>query len=303
MNIVMTGSLGHVGKPLTEELVRRGHRVTVVSSQARRRVEIEALGAQAATGTLEDREFLTAVFQDADAVFLLLAPGGAFTDPRIDLDAKFREVGEACFGAIQASGVNRVVYLSSIGAHLPSGNGLLRLHHAMEARLDALNRVAVTFLRPTGFYTNLYAFVPMIQARGVIAADYGAEVLEWVSPADIAVAAAEELEALGSGRPNPGARKVRYVASDELTGSQTAAILGEAMGKPDLKWVVVPGDQVREGMVAAGMNPSIADAMVEMNAARVTGRLSEDYYRHRPVLGRVKMAEFAREFATAYRRT
>lgn len=34
MKIVVTGSLGNISKPLTEELVRKCHSVTVVSSKA-----------------------------------------------------------------------------------------------------------------------------------------------------------------------------------------------------------------------------------------------------------------------------
>ncbi len=32
MNIVLTGSLGNIGKPLTQELVQKRHSVTVISS-------------------------------------------------------------------------------------------------------------------------------------------------------------------------------------------------------------------------------------------------------------------------------
>jgi len=103
--------------------------------------------------------------------------------------------------------------------------------------------------------------------------------------------------------PTPlGARKVRYVASEELTGAETARILGEAIGKPDLKWVVVPGEQLKQGMLAAGMPPAIVDAMVEMQATQRTGKLGEDYELHRPALGPTKLREFAREFAAAYQK-
>jgi len=302
MNLVLTGSLGHIGRPLTGELVQRGHDVTVVSSKPERKGEIEALGAKAAIGTLENLTFVSAVFQGADAVFILIAPNG-FTDPQIDVKAKFRQIGENCIDAIEASGVRRVVYQSSFGADLDSGTGPLLLHHAMEERLNRLREVAITIMRPTGFHDTLYNFIPTIKLRGVIAADYGEDdKVEWVSPRDIATAAAEELEALYSGGANAGARKVRYVCSDELTCNQTARILGEAIGKPDLKWVRLPGEQVKERMVAAGMKPSFADEFIEMNATYRSGRLTEDYYRHRPVLGPVKMADFAKEFAAAYNR-
>jgi len=300
MKYVLTGSLGHIGKPLTQELVRRGHDVTVVSTKADRKDAIEALGAKAAIGTMEDAVFLTATFRGADAAFILIAPGGVFADPNLDIDTKFHHIGEVCAAALQAAGVTKLVYLSSIGAELASGNGLLRLHHKMEAFLDQLP-LAITVLRPAGFYTNLLGYIPVIKTRGVIAAGFGEEPGPWVSPTDIATAAAEELEALGTGQA--GARKVRYVASEELSGPQVASILGEAIGKADLKWVVVPGEQLKQGMVAGGLPPMIADAMVEMQASQKSGKLSEDYYQNRPVLGRVKLAEFAKEFAAAYHRT
>jgi hypothetical protein len=66
------------------------------------------------------------------------------------------------------------------------------------------------------------------------------------------------------------------------------SILGEAIGKPDLKWLIIPDEQLLNGMIAAGMNPNIAEGFVEMNAGRRGGVLYEDYNRNRPVLGKVK---------------
>lgn len=40
MNIVVTGSLGNIGKPLTQALVQKGHAVTVISSKDERRSSI-----------------------------------------------------------------------------------------------------------------------------------------------------------------------------------------------------------------------------------------------------------------------
>src|ERR1700693_3693831 len=88
MKIVVTGSLGHISKPLTEELVQNGHGVTVVSSKPERQNEIEALGATAAIGTMEDADFLSATFTDADIVYVMETHGaGSFFDPNLDLMA------------------------------------------------------------------------------------------------------------------------------------------------------------------------------------------------------------------------
>ena len=129
-------------------------------------------------------------------------------------------------------------------------------------------------MRPVGFYYNLYSFVPLIKRDGLIASNFGGDkMLIWVSPIDIASAIAEEIVTPFTGR------KVIYVASDLLTGNETARILGEAIGKPDLKWFVIPDEQAKAGLIAAGMNPKIAAGMVEMYAAQQNGSLTEDYYR------------------------
>ena len=76
MKIIVTGSLGHISKPLTQELVQKGHSVTVISSSPQKQKEIEALHAKAAIGTAEDIDFLTTTFTGADAVYCMVPPAG-----------------------------------------------------------------------------------------------------------------------------------------------------------------------------------------------------------------------------------
>jgi len=59
MKIVLTGSLGNIGQPLTRELIQKGHSVTVISRNTERQKEIEAIGAKASIGTMQDIDFLT----------------------------------------------------------------------------------------------------------------------------------------------------------------------------------------------------------------------------------------------------
>ena len=297
MKITVTGSLGHISRPLTQELVQKGYSVRVVSSNPERQKEIEALGATAAIGTVDDAGFLTSAFTDADSVYCMEPPGtGRFFDPNFDLMAATRKLGNNYAEAIRQSGVKRVVHLSSIGAHTDKGNGILAFHYNIEQILNALpSDIAITFMRPVGFYYNLYSFIDTIKTQGVIASNYGKDDKDpWVSPIDIAAAVAEEIV-----KPFEG-RRVRYVACDELTCNEVAAILGEAIGKPDLKWVIIPDEQLLNGLIASGMNVSVAKGFVEMNASRRNGILYEDYYRHKPVLGKVKMKDFAKEFAAVF---
>ena len=300
MKIVVTGSLGNIGKPLTQELVQKGHSVVVVSSKAERQEAIEALGAQAAIGSMEDVDFLTRIFRGADVAYVMesLEPG-AFFDHKVDVTAAITAIGRNYKQAIEQSGLKRIVHLSSIGAHMAAGNGLLAFHYNVENILQSLPAdVAIKFMRPVGFYTNMLQFIPMVKGQGVIISNYGGDEKEpWVSPLDIAAAVAEAME-----QPFEG-RTVRYIASDEVSPNEVAKTLGEAIGKPELKWLEIPDEQMASGMVAMGMNPQTAKSLVEMNAARRNGTLYEDYDRQKPTLGQVRLKDFAQEFAAAYHKT
>lgn len=298
MNIVLTGSLGTIGKPLTQDLVRKGHSVTVISSRAERQSDIEALGAKAAIGTFQDVDFLAATFNGSDFVYLMEAWEGigSIFDQDMDFVAAFSRIGHNYKQAVERSGVKRVVHLSSIGAHVSQGTGSLYLHHTVETILNQLPaEVAIKFMRPVGFYTNLFRYMETIKSQGAIIQSYGGDQKEpWVSPLDIAATIAREMEAPFEGRTS------QYIASDEVSLNEVAKILGAAIGKPDLAWVVIPDEQLLNGMLSAGMNEWIARGFIGMQASQGTGTLYEDYYRHQPTLGKVKLADFANEFALAY---
>lgn len=92
------------------------------------------------------------------------------------------------------------------------------------------------------------------------------------------------------------------MASEELTGNEVAGILGAAIGKPDLKWIVITDEQMQSRLEAFGMPAPTAAAFTEMNASIHSGELFQDYYLNSPrVLGKVKLADFAKEFAAAFK--
>ena len=323
MKIVLTGSIGNISKPLAQELVQKGHSVTVITSKAARQKDIEALGAKAAVGSVEDSGFLAKAFSSADAVYTMLPPFKFEEDPNLDARAEARRICANYVTAIQQSGIKKVVHLSSIGAHTDKGNGLLAFHFVAEQVLNQLPAdVSITFMRPVGFYYNLYQFIDIIKGegflkgfigtimtlrfygltglmqgkRGLIMSNYGGEdTMPWVSPIDIAAAIAEEITSATNGR------KVLYVASEELSCNQIASTIGAAIGKPYLKWGTISDKQMTDALVKFKLPLSLANDIVEMNASqRNGGILFEDYYKHKPVLGKVKMKDFAKEFAVAY---
>ena len=295
MKIIITGSLGNISKPLATALVQKGHDITVITSDVEKQAAIENLGAKAAIGSVEDVTFLTQAFTGADAVYCMI-PRANYFDPNLDLDAFTRKIRNNYAEAIAKSGVKRVAFLSSIGAHLKENSGIIQRYNEIEAVLNQLQDVSITFMRPTSFYYNLLAYIPMIKNAGIIVANYGADqMIPWVSPNDIAEAIAEELTTPLDGK------KVRYVASEELTGDETARILGEAIGIPDLKWKLISDEETLAGLTAIGMNPKIAAGLVEMYGALYSGLLGEDFQNNKPsIMGKVKLKDYAKEFAAIF---
>ncbi|RZJ27875.1 MAG: NAD-dependent dehydratase, partial [Chryseobacterium sp.] len=245
-----------------------------------------------------DVEFLTKTFSGADAVYLMEAWEGigSLFDNTIDFPAEFRKIADNYVQAVQRSGITKIIHLSSIGAHSDQGTGSLLVHQNVEKVLGTLpENVYIKFMRPVGFFSNVYRWLPMIQSKGAIIQSYGGDRKEpWVSPYDIAQTIAEEME-----KPFIG-RTVHYIASDEVSPNEIAEALGKATGKHDLKWKVIPSQELLSQMLSAGINEWIANGMVAMQQAQGNGSLYEDFYLNKPILGKVKLADFAKEFAEVY---
>lgn len=291
MKIIITGSVGHIGRPLTKELVQKGHEVTVISSNPGRQKDIEALGATAATGSVDDVTFLEHIFTGADAAYCMIPPNFNATDQI----AYYKKTASDYAQAIKHSGVKRVVHLSSYGADLDKGTGFILGAHYAEGIFDQLPGVALTHLRPGYFYYNLYNFTDMIKDAGFIGANYGGDdKIVLVSPTDIAAVAAEELTKATAGR------NVRYVASDDRTAAGIAQALGAVIGKPDLQWLTFTNEQMQQGMEQRQVPAHVIANFVELGAAIHSGILRKDYDRHQPPMGKIKLEDFAKEFAAVY---
>lgn len=292
MKITVTGSLGNIGKNLIPLLTGAGHEVTAISSNIERKKDIEALGAKAAIGSVSDSSFLTAAFSGADAVFAMTPPnlGGS------NVIANTVAAGKALAAAISASGVKRVVMLSSIGADVPTGTGPIEGLYQIEQIYNQLEGVSVTFLRAGYFYTNYYNDIPLIKNAGIIGSNFPATALiPLVHPADIAAAAAEELQQTAAGS------KVRYIVSDYRAAADVASTIGAAIGKPELPWVAFTDEEALQGMTQAGVPEEIAGLYTSMGASIRNGAIQQDFIQTAaPVTGTIRLEDFAKEYAAAF---
>lgn len=294
MKYVITGGAGHISKPLTEQLLKAGHQVTVIGRNAQNLKVLTDAGAKAAIGSVEDVPFLTRAFTGADAVYTMVPPNFAATD----IKAYIGQIGKNYTEAIKVSGIKYVVNLSSIGAHLAEGVGPVSGLYRAEQSLNTLKDVNILHLRPGYFYLNFLSSIGMVKHMNIIGSNFGgsdAKVILTI-PADIAQVAAEELLSLKF-----KGHTIRYIASDERPTRDIAKVLGNAIGKPDLPWITFTDEQAVDGMIQAGFPNEIAINYRDMGQSIHNGKMFEDYWKHRPSLSKTKLEDFALIFAEAYK--
>jgi len=241
MKYVLTGSTGHITKPLTKKLVAAGYEVSLISSKAERTAEIESLGAKALIGTVSDSTFLAQAFKGADAIYLMIPPAFGVSD----WYAHQQEVVHHFIDAIKTSGATKAVLLSSVGAHMKKGCGPVDGLGYAEDELEKLQGVDVVSLRPSYFFYNLFGQIGTIKNMGIVGsaqpADHKLVLTDTNDIANVAFEVLNDLTFKGF--------SIKYIASDERTWAEIAAALGEAAGKPGIPFVEFTDEQSHGGML------------------------------------------------------
>lgn len=291
---VITGSIGHISKPVVQELVTAGHKVVVITSSADRTSEIEGLGAEAAVGSVTDAAFLQETFKDADAAYLMIPPN--FAVPHFLTYAK--EVADNYVAAVKASSIKHVVELSSIGAHMRKGAGPIDGLAYLEEQLGQLQNVNVLMLRPGYFYYNFYTMQGMIEHAGIMGSNFGGGEEKIVLSHHLDIAA--KVTGLLKGLSFSG-HSVEYIISDVRSGSDVAAVVGKAVGKDELPWVEFSDADALKAMTENGLSQDMAENYVAMGKAIREGKANEDFFGSgAKIEGKRKLEEFAEELAAAF---
>ncbi|AVK62284.1 hypothetical protein C5Z25_11085 [Lactobacillus sp. CBA3605] len=293
MKIVLTGSLGHISKPVATQLVQAGHQVTVISHNPKRAADIKALGATPAIGSIADSQFLTATFKGADTVYLMITGTNSG-----DIFKAGQQQAAVYVKAVQAAGVKKVVNLSSVGANLGPEVGALHIYQIIETALSqGLPDVQLTFIRPTGMFYNLFGSLASIrQAHAIYTTSRVDKPGSWVAPRDIVPVVSQALTTPVT------APTVQYVASDEKSYAEIAQILGQAIGMPDLKAVLISDEQLLDRLTNAHDTSNFVAQYVKMMAFERDHdqEFYADFHAQQPILGPTKLTDFATEFAKVY---
>jgi uncharacterized protein YbjT (DUF2867 family) len=256
---VIAGITGNTGAAAAEALLARGKPVRAIVRDEGRAPGWAARGVELRRADLADTESLARAFEGAAGAYLLAPPlpeEGAHA-------AHYVAIARAVRAAALRARLPRLVFLSSEGAHLPAGTGVIRsLHFAEKALAGAAPRL--TFLRATYFQDNWRAVLPVAAAEGILPTMLGDRKRAMVAAADIGRTAASLLL-----EEDPPAL-VNLVGPEDYAPRDVAAAIGSALGR-----TVTPVRPLRDSweaaLEAAGLRPGDAALMAEMYDAIESG--------------------------------
>jgi uncharacterized protein YbjT (DUF2867 family) len=241
--LLVTGATGRVGRELVRELDARGAAVRVLVRDPTRAAGLPER-VERAVGDLDEPATLASAFAGVERLFLLV--------PGIGL-----EHTEHAIAAAKAAGVRQIVYLSSyavIGDPIPA---MGRWHHERE-RLIRASGIPATFLRPCGFMTNAFDWLPTLQAGGYVLDPVGPGRAALIDPADIAAVAAVTLTEEGH-----AGEEYLLTGGEAFTVVEQVEILAKAAGRDiEVRTVATPAEAVRF-RYPHGAPPALAAAIIE----------------------------------------
>lgn len=219
---VIVGATGNTGSVVVETLLSRKQPVRVIVRSAEKGAGWKAKGAEVAVASLDDVSAITKAFKGANGVYLLVPPNYGAEAWLADQRARMDRAAEA----VQKSGVQHVVFLSSVGGHISGGTGPIRAASYGEHTLEAVAKT-ITILRPSYFMENWAPVIGAAKAEGVLPTFIAPQAkIPMTSTKDIGRIGAEHLMAGGRGK-----QIVEMAGPAEYSPDEVASALGQILGK------------------------------------------------------------------------
>ena len=233
-------------------------------------------------GDLTDSPSLRAALEGIDALFLVT------TGP--DIPA----LDDAAARAAKTSGVKHLVKLSSLDVE--QGLAIGAWHAAGEAAIRA-SGIPFTFVRPSGFMSNLVAWADSIKVERVVRASTGDGRRAFIHSDDIAAVATKALMTFDF-----EGRSLIVTGPEALSFGEATGKIAAAIGKR-LRFEAISDEEARERYAARCASPAETEAHVALWRAMREGRLATVTNTVEQVLGRkpLTLDQWAIENAAAFR--
>jgi len=249
--ILVLGATGTTGGEVARQLIAKGQRPRLLVRSPQKAREFEGK-AEIVKGDMDSKESVASALKGIEKLYLVSAGVNGID---LEIDA---------IDAAKKAGVRHVVKLSVIGADAPAIT-FAKWHARSEKHLLG-SGLAWTMVRPGNFMSNALMWAESIKTQGAFYQPTGEGRWAATDPADIGAVAVAALT--GSGHEGKG-----YPLSgpESMNGAGYAAKLSSAIGKP-VKFVDVPPEAARDGMLKSGIPTTYVDALLDLLAAMKAGK-------------------------------
>ncbi|MCF2498221.1 NmrA family NAD(P)-binding protein [Dyadobacter chenhuakuii] len=283
---IILGATGHVGSAVAETLLGRGEAVTVVTRDAEKAEKFRQKGAVVAVADVHDVESLRRVFRTGTRLFLLNPPALPDTDT---IEQERRSLA-SIIAALEGSGLQKIVGLSTYGVHDGEGVGDLGVLYEMEQKLSGTH-IPFSIVRAAYYMSNWDGFLQTAESEGKIYSLYPADfALPMVAPEEIGKFAAELLT-------EPVERTGLYYIEgpDEYTPADVADAFAQALAKP-VEVEVIPRTEWIPFLKNSGFSQKAAESM----AAMTDVTLEEKYeVSDSPMRGEISIHHYVKQMLKA----
>jgi len=213
----ITGISGHVGSVTANTLLNDHQQIRAVLRNQNKAQQWVIKGAEIAIAQLNDQQALEVAFKDTDGVFIMTPPLFESTNPMADHDLMLASLTLA----IEKTKPGKVVYLSSIGAHLSEGTGAIKKLYDMEQLFQKLS-VPTVGIRAGWFMENFAGAINPAKQSGQLDSFLNPTdmLIPMIATKDIGKSAAELLQQTWTGH-----RIIELEGPCQYSAADVAAIL------------------------------------------------------------------------------
>lgn len=260
MNIVL-GASGRVGSALVRSLVEKGQAVRAVVRNQQKADDFIRMGVDVYVADLLDTNALITAFKGGETAFLITPE-----NPEIqDVMGETRRILQSYKEALAASGIRRIIGLSSGGAQHASGTGNLEQSYMLEHAFNDMP-VEQTFIRPAYYFSNWLGYWDTAKNYGVLPTFFPVDFkVQMIAPSDVATFAAQLMTTDKPYKP------FYEIGEKWYSPSEVAFVLGHKLQRK-VEAQQILREQWEATLLQVGFSTDAANNLIKMTEAVLDGR-------------------------------
>jgi uncharacterized protein YbjT (DUF2867 family) len=281
MKHLITGATGDVGSRVVSQLLKRNIRPRVlVRNEAKARF-LFGDRVDVFVGDLAEPASMRDALKGAGTIYL------------VNVGPEIPRRDEAAALLAKEEGVKRILKLSSLDVE--HGLAIGAWHEKGEAAIRAVG-VPFTFVRPTGFMSNLLAWAHSIKTEKIVKSSTADGRRPFIHSEDIAAVSVEALISASY-----VGQSLSITGPDSLTFGEATATIAKAIGE-SLKYQAISDEEARQRYSKVSGSLEETEAHVALWRATREGRLANVTHEVEHILGRkpITLTQWAEENAKSF---